>query len=154
MNSLVQFAEDNFFKFKLILDFEGFIFRGVEVENFGHLPILNIVRMPLDYLRNRIIKRSFDIVFSLFVIIFLLSWLLPILFILIKIDSKGAVIFKQKRTGKDNLAFWCLKLRTMRVNKESGTKQATKNDSRVTKIGGFLRKRSLDELPQFFNVLV
>ncbi len=154
MNSLVQFAEDNFFKFKLVLDFKGFIFRGVEVENFGHLPILNIVRMPLDYLRNRIIKRTFDIVFSVSVILFLLSWLLPILFLLIKLDSKGSVIFKQKRSGKDNLAFWCLKLRTMRVNDESGIKQATKGDVRVTKIGSFLRKTSLDELPQFFNVLI
>ena len=154
MNSLVQFAEDNFFKFKLVLDFEGFVFRGVEVENFGHLPILNIVRMPLDYLRNIIIKRIFDVVFSIFVILFLLSWLFPVLFILIKIDSKGSVLFKQKRTGKDNLPFWCLKLRTMHSNEESGIKQATRGDSRVTKIGGFLRKTSLDELPQFFNVLI
>lgn len=98
-------------------------------------------------------KRSMDIVISLLVLAFLFSWLYPILFLLIKADSKGPLFFKQLRHGKDNIPFYCYKFRTMVINDEADTKQATKNDPRVTKIGSFLRKTCLDELPQILNVI-
>ena len=101
--------------------------------------------------KNFILKRLFDIVFSLVVIIFILSWLLPVLIIIIKLESSGPGIFKQIRSGKNNYPFWCYKFRSMRVNNISV--QATLGDHWTTAIGAFIRKTSLDELPQFINVL-
>ncbi|UOR06507.1 sugar transferase [Hymenobacter aerilatus] len=98
-------------------------------------------------------KRAFDLVFASLVAALLLSWLLPLLAILIKLESRGPVLFKQLRTGKDGKPFYCYKLRTMYLNDDSDQRQASRGDSRITKIGGFLRKTSLDELPQFINVL-
>jgi len=109
---------------------------------------------PLDDATNRLIKRTFDIAFSAAVIIILLSWLLPLLAVLIKVTSKGPVFFVQKRHGINNKTFRCLKLRTMRTGQEHQFKQATRNDDRVTPLGRFLRKTSLDEMPQFLNALV
>ena len=90
----------------------------------------------------------------MFVILFFLSWLFPIIALLIKLDSKGPVIFKQLRSGRKNQPFYCFKFRTMVPNEEKDLVQATRNDSRFTQIGKFLRKTNLDELPQFFNVLI
>jgi len=114
----------------------------------------NKISYPLDMEDNRMLKRSFDIVFSLVVIMFFLSWLIPLLAILIKITSGGPVIFRQQRTGMNNRAFVCWKLRTMRTNREAHSRQASEGDPRITFIGRFLRKFSLDEIPQFFNVLL
>ncbi len=102
---------------------------------------------------SKFLKRSLDIVFSLFIILFVFSWLYPIFAILIKLESKGPVLFSQVRTGRDGLHFKCYKFRSMRVNTDADKIQATRNDGRVTRFGAFLRKTSLDELPQFFNVL-
>ena len=98
-------------------------------------------------------KRAFDILFSFLVVALLLSWLTPIIAFLIKLESKGPTFFKQLRTGKDGKLFYCLKFRSMAVNAAADVEQALKNDSRVTKLGSFLRKTSIDELPQFINVL-
>src|SRR5215831_8033011 len=98
-------------------------------------------------------KRIFDILLSLISIIVVMSWLLPVVALLIKYSSKGPVIFRQKRVGRGGRSFYCYKFRTMVLNKEADTKQATENDGRITRIGKFLRKSNLDEFPQFFNVL-
>ena len=98
-------------------------------------------------------KRIFDIAVSLCVLLFIFSWLFPILYILIKFDSKGPVFFLQTRVGFLGRSFPCLKFRTMRVNAEANTKQATDDDPRITRMGRFLRNSNLDELPQFINVL-
>jgi len=103
---------------------------------------------------SKLFKRSFDIIFSLFIIIFVLSWLLPILAVLIKLESKGPVFFIQLRTGHNNTHFKCYKFRSMLINSDAHKKQATRNDHRITRVGAILRKTSLDELPQFFNVLI
>jgi putative colanic acid biosynthesis UDP-glucose lipid carrier transferase len=108
---------------------------------------------PLEDVGNQIKKRLFDILVSSIAIIFILSWLVPLLAILIKLESKGPVLFIQQRNGKDGKPFSCLKFRSMKVNTDSDNKQATKQDERITKMGAFMRKTSLDELPQFFNVL-
>jgi len=107
--------------------------------------------------RNSVIKRVIDILISLFFLCFIFIWLYPIIAILIKLTSKGAVLFKQKREGLERNVFYCYKFRTMiaaskDVDENGKYLQATSNDARITKIGGFLRKTSLDELPQFINV--
>jgi undecaprenyl-phosphate galactose phosphotransferase/putative colanic acid biosynthesis UDP-glucose lipid carrier transferase len=119
----------------------------------GNVPVLMLRKEPLEINLNRIIKNVFDFFFSLFVIIFMFSWLFPILVVIIKLNSKGPVFFVQKRTGRDNVPFNCYKFRTMYVNDGADKVQASQNDSRVTKVGSFLRRTSIDELPQFFNVL-
>lgn len=98
-------------------------------------------------------KRIFDIIVSLFVVVFIFSWLLPILYILIKLDSRGPVFFVQKRVGFLGRSFPCLKFRTMYVNDEANTQQATANDPRITRMGRLLRNSNMDEIPQFLNVL-
>ncbi|MDP4264752.1 MAG: sugar transferase [Bacteroidota bacterium] len=98
-------------------------------------------------------KRTLDILASFLFISLVLSWLLPILAIWIKLDSRGPVFFLQKRMGLNRKIFWCLKLRTMVLNDEADERQAEENDSRITRAGRILRKTNMDELPQFFNVL-
>ncbi|KAA6304883.1 UDP-glucose:undecaprenyl-phosphate glucose-1-phosphate transferase, partial [termite gut metagenome] len=114
---------------------------------------LTLQKTSLQQPFNRFIKRSFDIFFSLLVLLFLFSWIVLIIASIIKITSPGPVFFSQKRTGKDGKEFWCIKFRSMRPNEEADTKQAVKDDPRVTLIGNFLRRTNLDELPQFINVL-
>jgi putative colanic acid biosynthesis UDP-glucose lipid carrier transferase len=98
-------------------------------------------------------KRVFDIAVSMFALIFIFSWLFPLLFVMIKLDSRGPVFFIQKRVGFLGRSFPCLKFRTMHVNEEADTRQATERDPRITRVGKFLRLSNLDELPQFLNVL-
>lgn len=118
------------------------------------LMVLNVDKLPFEFTENFYIKRVFDVFFSLFVCVFLLSWLVPVIWILVKLESKGPLIFKQKREGINGKEFVCYKFRSMKVNDLSDKVHATKNDTRVTKVGAFLRKTSMDELPQFFNVLL
>lgn len=120
----------------------------------GSTVVLKVKKMPFELIENRIIKRSFDIVFSLLICLFVMSWLYPLLFILIKFESKGPVVFKQKREGLYGGEFVCYKFRSMRINSMADKIHTSKNDTRVTKVGAFLRKTSLDEFPQFFNVLL
>jgi len=154
VRELINFGEDNFIKVRVIPDFRGFPFKGVEVQLYDFIPVLDFRPIPLDDQFNNILKRGFDIVFSGVVILLFLSWLFPLIALIVRLDSSGPVIFKQKRSGKNNRPFVCYKFRTMKVNKESDKLQATKDDSRITKVGAFLRKTNLDELPQFINVLI
>ncbi len=123
------------------------------VDNLQYLPTYTLRKKPIESIFNRAIKRSFDIVFSLLVIVFILSWLIPVLYVLIKIESKGSAIFKQKRNGLDYKTFDCLKFRSMKINRFSDKKTTIKGDERITKMGQFMRRTSIDELPQFWNVL-
>jgi putative colanic acid biosynthesis UDP-glucose lipid carrier transferase len=151
---LAQEAERNFIHFKFVPDYSHFALKSTLVDYIGDLPLLSLRRLPLEDISNRILKRSFDVVMSLAVTIFILSWLIPVLALLIKLDSKGPVFFTQQRSGRNNRPFWCIKFRTLRSNAESEAKQVTKNDDRVTKLGRILRKTNIDELPQFLNVLI
>ncbi|WP_342647802.1 undecaprenyl-phosphate glucose phosphotransferase [Mucilaginibacter sp. CSA2-8R] len=146
-------ADKNLIRFKLIPEFY-YTHKPTFVQNFGHIPVISIRPEPLENMLNRFIKRVFDIGFSLFVILFVFSWLFPILAILIKTSSPGPIFFVQTRSGRDNEPFKCFKFRSMRVNNDSDSKQATKDDVRKTKVGAFLRRTNLDELPQFFNVIL
>lgn len=152
LQEITEFADNNLIRIKMIPDVRAFVNRQLKIDFYEHLPILVFRNIPLDDLANRLLKRVFDIIFSLGVIVFLLSWLYPILAILVKISSPGPVLFKQARSGKNNDDFSCWKFRTMRVNRDADKLQAKKGDARITKIGAFMRKTSLDELPQFFNV--
>ena len=152
MQRIEEFADNNLLRIKMIPDVRAFVNRQLKISFYEHLPILSFRNIPLDDVVNRFVKRQFDIIFSLGVIVLILSWLYPILAICIKISSPGPVLFKQVRSGKNNDDFWCWKFRSMTVNKDADNMQACKNDVRITKLGAFLRKTSLDELPQFFNV--
>lgn len=154
IKSLVDFCDKNMIRFKVVPDFRGFIFKRVNIDFFDDVPVVTLRGEPLTDVTNRFIKRVFDIVFSSFVIVFVLSWLYPIIALLIKLSSKGPVLFKQARSGVDNMEFMCYKFRSMTQSAEADTKQATKGDARITKIGAFLRKTSLDEFPQFINVFM
>ncbi len=116
-------------------------------------PVLNQVKYPLDYYSTFLLKRTFDIVFSILVLVLICSWLFPLIALLIKSSSKGPVFFVQKRYGFHEEVFNCIKFRTMVLNEESSSKTTAENDKRITGIGKFLRRTSLDEMPQFINVL-
>jgi putative colanic acid biosynthesis UDP-glucose lipid carrier transferase len=118
------------------------------------LVVINPQEVPMDNSLARITKRLFDIVFSGICIVLIFSWLFPILAIIIKLSSRGPVFFVQKRTGINNKIFGCIKFRSMYVNELSDKMQASKNDSRITPIGRFMRKTNLDEMPQFINVFL
>lgn len=125
----------------------------IKVDVINNMLIYNPQRIPLDIAENQIKKRLFDIAFSGFVVVFILSWLYPVIALLIKLNSPGPVLFIQPRTGINNRTFQCYKFRSMRLNGDSHKKQATKDDPRITSIGRFLRRTNFDELPQFLNVL-
>ena len=153
MNRVVDFADNNLKILKFLPDNKDIYSKKLKYEYYDYIPILSLRDIPLDYPVNQFFKRSFDIIFSSFVIVFLLSWLTPIIAILIKLESKGPVFFKQSRNGFNYKEFDCYKFRSMTPNKDAHLYQATRGDQRVTKIGKFIRKTSIDELPQFYNVL-
>jgi putative colanic acid biosynthesis UDP-glucose lipid carrier transferase len=154
INEITNFSESNLKEVKYIPSYEKIYSKKLSYQNYGLIPVLSLRTIHLEDNFNSFIKRSFDILFSTLVLVFLLSWLIPLLAIVIKINSKGPIFFKQKRNGYNFKEFWCYKFRSMKLNKEANSSQATKNDFRVTSIGKYLRKYSIDELPQFFNVLV
>ncbi|WP_380932285.1 exopolysaccharide biosynthesis polyprenyl glycosylphosphotransferase [Sphingobacterium suaedae] len=118
------------------------------------LPVLKSHEEPMSTMENRIKKRLVDLLISSVVILFILSWMIPIIGIIIKIQSPGPIFFRQPRSGRNNKSFGCYKFRSMVVNKDSHAKQASKDDKRITPIGKFLRKTNLDEFPQFINVFL
>ena len=154
ISRLITFCENNFKILKFISKRGGLLSKKLKTDTYGLSTVQSLREMPLSNDFNTILKRTFDITFSLFIIIFLLSWITPIIGLLIKIESRGPVLFKQIRNGIKFREFTCYKFRSMIENNDADIQQATKNDKRVTKIGKILRKTSLDELPQFFNVLI
>jgi len=154
LNYLFHEAEKKFVRLHIVPSARDFRQWRYPIHREKDLRFISYRKNPLDNLVNRLIKRGFDILFSLLVIVLVLSWLYPILAILIRWQSPGPVIFKQKRTGRGNQVFWCYKFRSMRLNTESDRRQAVKDDQRLTAIGSFIRKTSLDEFPQFINVLL
>lgn len=153
LKELVDFADENNKTIKFIPDSKQIYSKNLKIDYYELFPVLSLQKTQLHNPTIKGIKRMFDIGFSLFVILFILSWLIPIIAILIKLESKGPVFFKQGRPGLDENEFDCYKFRSMQVN-ETTEREASKNDPRVTKMGRFMRKTSLDELPQFLNVLV
>lgn len=153
LKAVIDFADENYIKVKMIAAGSLQLEKNLSFSKYGDLLVINVNEIPLDNPFNSIAKRIFDIFFAGFVTVFILSWLIPLVGILIKIESKGPVFFVQKRNGLNNTVFNCIKFRSMTPNDYADTLQATKNDPRVTRIGSFLRNTSLDEMPQFLNVL-
>ncbi len=154
VGNVIKIADSNDVEFYYVPMISGFMTTNFKLTSIGDMPILLYRPNPLQRLRNRVIKRIFDIIVSLIAIVLVSCTILIPVIIAIKLSSKGPIFFAQKRTGYRGREFTCYKFRTMRVNAQADTLQATKNDPRKTKVGDFLRKTSIDELPQFFNVLI
>lgn len=146
-------------KVRILPDFYQYTSSAIQINNIGIVPVINFRSLPLDKIENQILKRSFDIIFSVLVFIVLGFWLLPIIALIIKLTSRGPVFFKQERWGLNNERIICYKFRSMiadskDIDEKGFYHQAKKDDERVTGFGKFLRKTNMDELPQFWNVLV
>ena len=150
---LIDFADNNLIILKFLPDNKEIYTKKLDFSYYGFLPILSMRKIPMDEPVNKFIKRSFDILISLIIIIGILSWLTPLLGLAIKLESKGPIFFKQRRNGLDYKEFFCYKFRSMRPNPEAHLHQVKKGDERITRVGRVIRKTSMDELPQFINVL-
>lgn len=153
LKSLIEFADDNNKTIKFIPDTQDIFSKNLKMDYYEMFPVLSLRKTALHDPLAQVTKRAFDIIFSLLVMILLLSWLTPILALLIKLESKGPVFFKQSRPGINEAEFFCYKFRSMMLN-ETTEQSVIKNDPRVTRIGKFIRKTSIDEMPQFLNVLI
>ncbi len=153
LKDLIDFADENNKTIKFIPDTKEIFSKNLKIDYYEFFPVLSLKKTMLHEPATIVFKRVFDIVFSSIIIIVLLSWLIPLLAILIKLESRGPVFFKQGRPGIDENEFLCYKFRSMKINITTEI-EASKNDPRVTKIGKFMRKTSLDEMPQFLNVLL
>lgn len=153
INMLIDFADNNLRELKFIPDNKDIFSKKLKYEYYDYIPILSLREIPLQEPINKFLKRLFDIFLSIFIVIFVLSWLTPVLAVIIKLESRGPVFFKQSRNGFNYKEFDCFKFRSMTPNKDAHLNQVTRGDQRITKVGKFIRKTSIDELPQFFNVL-
>lgn len=151
--SIVSLANRLDLGISMIPDFGDFPSFRHNYHRFDQLPVITVGTDQLSGAVNTVIKRIFDVMLSLIIILAFLWWLTPVIALLIKLDSRGPVFFRQKRTGYRNKTFSCVKFRTMMENTEADSLQASEDDRRVTSFGRFLRRTSIDELPQFFNVL-
>jgi undecaprenyl-phosphate galactose phosphotransferase/putative colanic acid biosynthesis UDP-glucose lipid carrier transferase len=155
IKKLTALCERNLIRVKFLPDFQQYTrSRKVEVSFYENTPVLMLRNEPMEATVNLLLKKAFDVVFSFLVIVLIFPWLFPVIVIMIKMDSPGPAFFKQQRSGRGNDSFYCFKFRTMKVNSDSDEVQATKGDSRVTKMGAFMRRTNIDELPQFFNVFL
>ena len=152
--SVLNFADNNLKIVKFIPDNTQVLSKKLKHDFYGVIPILTFRTIPLNDPFSLLLKRVFDIVFSLAIIVLVLSWLTPILAIFIKLESKGPIFFTQLRNGHNYKSFKCFKYRSMVLNPEADLVQVKRNDGRITNVGKFIRKLSIDEMPQFFNVLL
>lgn len=141
-------------RIRVIPENQNRIKNGLNLETIGNLKVINPQEIPLDDILARLIKRIFDMTFSISFLILISTWLFPIIAILIKLNSRGPIFFIQERTGINNKIFKCYKFRTMYVNQMANHLQATLNDKRITALGTFMRKTNIDEFPQFINILL
>jgi putative colanic acid biosynthesis UDP-glucose lipid carrier transferase len=149
---IIDFADNNLKTVKFIPDGKQVLSSTIKFEFYDYIPIISLRNILQEESFNKVIKRVFDLVFSSIIIISILSWLVPIMAIIIKLDSNGPLFFIQKRNGLNFKDFNCYKFRSMKLNDTADMELTFKNDTRITKIGKFIRKTSIDELPQFFNV--
>lgn len=155
VSALVREAEKQCLRLKFVPNLVGPISGPYKVNYLAaEFPVITLRHEPLEDIKNRFKKRAIDVVFSALVIICIMSWLYPLMALLIKLQSKGPVLFKQMRSGRNDEPFLCYKFRSMQMNDDSDEIQATKDDGRVTAFGSFLRRTALDEMPQFFNVFI
>ncbi|MGE6397467.1 exopolysaccharide biosynthesis polyprenyl glycosylphosphotransferase [Chryseobacterium scophthalmum] len=151
---IVEIAEHKMIRIYMVPDFKYANLGPNYFDVIHEIPFLKLIREPLSNPKKQLLKRAFDIGFSFFVMVFLLSWLIPIVALIVKIESNESVFFLQKRSGLNNEPFNCIKFRSMKSNTNADIQTARKNDVRITKFGAFIRKTSIDELPQFINVFL
>lgn len=153
MPRVVKIADDNMIQFYYVPKISRYVNGGFQLHHIGPIPVLTLRRNPLTNPLKRGLKRTFDIIFSGTLLVLSPIVYIPVA-IAIKMSSPGPVFFKQERTGYRGRSFMCYKFRTMRVNAAADRIQATQDDPRKTRVGNFLRKTNIDELPQFINVLL
>lgn len=151
---ILDTAEQKMIRVYMVPDFKYVNLDPAHFDVINEMPFLKLIREPLSNPKKQILKRTFDICFSFFIMVFLLSWLIPVIALIVKLESNESVFFLQKRSGFKNKSFFCIKFRSMTANKNADIRTAVKNDPRVTKFGAFMRKTSIDELPQFINVFL
>ena len=155
LDEVVGVCNKHAVKIHVIPDYFKFLSGRFQISSVSNLPVITIRDEPLNESFRRLIKRVFDIFFSLIVIVLVISWFVPIAWLLIRLDSPGPAFFVQERFGMRRKPFKCLKFRTLTYNKNSSVEfePIVKKDPRVTRMGKILRKTNLDELPQFINVI-
>ena len=152
---IINFCDSNFIRLKIIPSFQEYTLnRRININFYSEIPILHLRKEPLENQFNKLQKRIFDLFFSTIVILTIIPWLFPIVYIIQKLSDKGPVFFIQKRSGQDNIVFNCFKFRTMSESSDNNKVGTLKNDPRITRFGKILRKTRVDELPQFFNVFI
>ena len=156
LEDIIKECDRNAVKVHIIPDYYNLVSKRFQLSTFGNFPIITARREPLNEVQWRLVKRTFDILFSLIVSLLLLSWLIPLILIISILFDRGPVFFLQDRLGTRNKNFKCIKFRTMKFEKiqVEEFKPVVENDPRITTLGKFLRKYNLDELPQFINVLL
>ncbi|MAW96013.1 MULTISPECIES: exopolysaccharide biosynthesis polyprenyl glycosylphosphotransferase [unclassified Leeuwenhoekiella] len=154
IKQLIDFADNHLVKVKFLPDNKDIFTKKMDFQYYGYTPILALRTLSLDSPINMFLKRLLDVLISVLVVVGVLSWLTPLLAIIINLDNKGPLFFKQLRTGLDGKEFYCYKFRSMAVNSDANKQQARRDDRRTTRVGRFLRRTSLDEFPQFYNVLM
>ncbi len=155
----IDICDTNRVKVRILPDLTDYTSSSIYINNIGLLPVVNIGHLPLDRTENQLLKRAFDILFSTLFFLLIGIWIFPLIAIAIKLSSKGPVFFKQERWGHNNQMILCYKFRSMKkdstdIDENGHYNQAFKEDPRITTIGRILRKTNMDELPQFWNVLL
>jgi putative colanic acid biosynthesis UDP-glucose lipid carrier transferase len=155
LDGIIRICNKTAVRTHIIPDYFRFLSKKFKISMIGNFPLISVRSEPLEEIHWKILKRTFDIVFSFLFIILIYSWLFPVIAFFLKKDSKGPAIFKQDRIGGKNKKFICYKFRTLYAEKKGKEHfvPVMNNDPRITKFGNFLRKSNLDELPQFINVL-
>ena len=151
---LIQFSDLNLIKVRILPELINYEFKNFFISKLINIPIIEVNQLPLDLWYNKILKRSFDVFISSIVILFILSWMIPLIGIIIKLQSRGPILFTQSRHGIGGSTFKCYKFRSMVINNVSDRVFADDNDKRLTRIGKILRISALDEIPQFINVFL
>ena len=156
LDEIVGVCNKNAVKIHVIPDYFKFLSGRFQISSVSNLPVITIRDEPLNEFFRRFIKRLFDIIFSLLVIVFVMSWFMPLIILIIRMDSPGPAFFIQERFGMRRKPFKCIKFRTLTYNKNTSVEfePIVQKDPRVTRIGKILRRTNLDELPQFINVLI
>ncbi len=155
----IDICDRNNIKVRILPNLTEITTSSIYINNIGLLPVVNVGDLPLDKTENRVLKRAFDILFSSLFFLLIGIWIFPLIALIVKLTSKGPIFFKQERWGINNKKIICYKFRSMikessDIDEDGRYNQAQKDDPRITFIGRILRKTNMDELPQFWNVLI
>ncbi len=151
---LIQFSDLNLIKVRILPELINYEFKNFFISKLINIPVIEVNQLPLDLWYNKTLKRFFDVMISSIVILFILSWMIPLVGLIIKLQSKGPILFTQSRHGIGGSTFKCYKFRSMILNRNSDKVFADNNDKRLTRFGKILRISAIDEMPQFINVFL